>query len=256
MTKPNALASILDWDSAHFGFVIARVTSEALGPLEAKEIDAWARAQQVRCLYFLCCADHIETIRTAEQAGYRLVDIRMTYEQRLQKALSLPALHNTADVRPSRADEVSALEDITRTCQFDTRFSVDPGFPAERSRELYTTWVRNSCEGYAQQVLVAHLDEQPVGYISCHLEAGARLGSIGLVAVSSAAQGRGIGRQLVMSALHWFQEQHVDMVSVVTQGRNLVSQRLYQSCGFLTGSVHLWYHKWYEEDDHESYNSV
>jgi GNAT superfamily N-acetyltransferase len=179
----------------------------------------------------------------------------MTYERSLRKALPLPVDH-TADIRPSCADEVSALEDITRTCQFDTRFSVDPGFPPERSRELYTTWVRKSCEGFAQQVLVAHLNEQPVGYISCHLEGSERRGSIGLVVVASQAQGRGIGKQLVMSALQWFYEQNAETVSVVTQGRNLVSQRLYQACGFLTGSVHLWYHKWYEVESHESFNSI
>jgi dTDP-4-amino-4,6-dideoxy-D-galactose acyltransferase len=245
MTKSNALASILDWDSTHFGFVIARITNQALDPIQAREIDTWARAHQVRCLYFLCPADQIGSIRTAEQAGYHLVDIRMTYEQSLRKAPPLPADY-TADIRPNCADEVSTLEDITRTCQFETRFSVDSGFPPERSRELYVIWVRKSCEGYAQQVLVAHLNGQPVGYISCHLEDSRRWGSIGLVAVASQVQGRGIGRQLVMSALHWFHEQNVETVSVVTQGRNLASQRLYQACGFLTRAVHLWYHRWYE----------
>jgi hypothetical protein len=30
-----------------------------------------------------------------------------------------------------------------------------------------------------------------------------------------------------------------------TTQRNYAAQRLYQRCGFLTGSIHLWYHKWY-----------
>ena len=34
-------------------------------------------------------------------------------------------------------------------------------------------------------------------------------------------------------------------MKVVTQGRNIAGQRLYQRCGFLTRSVELWYHKWY-----------
>jgi hypothetical protein len=32
---------------------------------------------------------------------------------------------------------------------------------------------------------------------------------------------------------------------VVTQGNNLAAQRLYQTCGFLSRDLQLWYHKWY-----------
>ena len=46
------------------------------------------------------------------------------------------------------------------------------------------------------------------------------------------------------SALDWFATQGVEKVTVVTQGRNGAAQRLYQRCGFVTGSIHLWYHKW------------
>jgi ribosomal protein S18 acetylase RimI-like enzyme len=38
----------------------------------------------------------------------------------------------------------------------------------------------------------------------------------------------------------------VQRVSVVTQGRNVAAQKLYQSCGFTTCSVQLWYHWWLE----------
>jgi ribosomal protein S18 acetylase RimI-like enzyme len=33
-------------------------------------------------------------------------------------------------------------------------------------------------------------------------------------------------------------------VSVVTQGRNVAAQRLYQRAGFVTASTQLWYHRW------------
>ena len=32
--------------------------------------------------------------------------------------------------------------------------------------------------------------------------------------------------------------------SLVTQGRNLYAQRLYQKAGFFTKGTELWYHKW------------
>ena len=36
----------------------------------------------------------------------------------------------------------------------------------------------------------------------------------------------------------------IKKIFVVTQGRNYMAQRLYQSAGFKTFSTELWYHKW------------
>jgi dTDP-4-amino-4,6-dideoxy-D-galactose acyltransferase len=55
----------------------------------------------------------------------------------------------------------------------------------------------------------------------------------------------GVGRALVVNAIRWFSGQGVDSVSVVTQGRNVRAQRLYQRCGFTTRSVELWFHRWF-----------
>ena len=88
-----------------------------------------------------------------------------------------------------------------------------------------------------------------MGYVSCHLDGEDGAGRIGLVAVSSHARGDGLGRTLVLAALRWFEEQGVGTVRVVSQARNCEAQRLYQRCGFVTDSVHLWYHKWYEPQD-------
>lgn len=45
-------------------------------------------------------------------------------------------------------------------------------------------------------------------------------------------------------ALEWFAARDIQSVQVVTQGRTISAQRLYQNCGFMTHSVQLWYHKW------------
>lgn len=124
-----------------------------------------------------------------------------------------------------------------------TRFFFDQNFPRDKCKSLYATWIRRSCEDYADQVLTAHADGQAVGYITCK-----RLkddeGQIGLFGVERQARGRGIGRSLVYAALDWFASKSIQTVRVVTQGRNISAQRLYQSCGFLTHSIQLWYHRW------------
>ena len=62
-------AEILEWDTAFFGFRIARVLGGALTPESADEIDTWCAGERVRCLYLLCRADDTSTIRAAEDTA-------------------------------------------------------------------------------------------------------------------------------------------------------------------------------------------
>ena len=85
---------------------------------------------------------------------------------------------------------------------------------------------------------------EPGGYVTCELEPGGRQGKIGLLGLAADQRGRGLAQALAGRALGWFFTAGCEQVSVVTQGRNLAAQRLYQRTGFLTQKVQLWYHKW------------
>jgi dTDP-4-amino-4,6-dideoxy-D-galactose acyltransferase len=50
---------------------------------------------------------------------------------------------------------------------------------------------------------------------------------------------------VVRAAQAFFLAQGVTEVTVVTQGRNIEAQRLYQKCGFLSRAIYYWYHKWF-----------
>jgi len=230
-------AEILEWDTALFGFRIARVPSGTLTPESAAEIDAWCAREGVRCLYLLCKSEDLATIRVAEEHQYRLADVRIT----LRWQPEAPCIGPSGVVRPAGAEDLPALEAISRECYQETRFSNDPGFPGPLVTRLYETWTRRSLEGWADAVLLAEDDSGVGGYITCHKQ-GWR---IGLVAVSNRSRGEGIGRTLVGRALEWFRAQGAPEVFVSTQGRNARAVRLYQRCGFLLHSVELWYHKWY-----------
>jgi dTDP-4-amino-4,6-dideoxy-D-galactose acyltransferase len=238
---------ILEWDTAFFGFRVARVRGDVLTQARVRQIDAWSRQANVCCLYFLSRADDACTTRLAEDNSFRLVDIRMTLAHRAPGAIG--GIKGRVDcatiVRHVRPEDVCSLQSMAREMYHDTRFYFDANFPMHLCDLLYETWMKLSCEGYADAVLVAELGGIPVGYISCHLDEESRTGRIGLVGVSSQARGRGVGQTLVSSALEWLSAQDVQEVLVVTQGRNIAAQCLYQRCGFLTQTVQLWYHKWY-----------
>lgn len=235
MTSP---AHYLQWDSDFFERRIARVSGSTLDEESATNILTWCEAEQVDCVYLLAEADHARTVQLAEAHEFGFMDIRLTLERKAPWR-SKPS----NSIRPFVASDIPALKAIASISHRDTRFYYDPHFPDERCDQLYETWIENSCKGFADQVLVAVHEDQPVGYITCHLHEST--GDIGLIAVSTSAQGRGYGTQLIEAALDWFAQQRVTSVSVVTQGRNVPAQRLYQKCGFLTKSLQLWYHRWF-----------
>lgn len=235
----DGLCEHLHWDSEFFGRRIARVTAPELTAETASEVVAAARADGVECLYFLASADHPPSLLAAQSVGFRLVDVRVTLERGLEGVdAGLPE-----GVASFASEDVAPITAIARTSHRDSRFYADPGFEDERCDDLYQTWIENSCNGFAEDVLVVHGKGGASGYISCHLNDDGS-GQIGLIAVGEVARGRGQGGLLVRGSLGWFRERGCDRAVVVTQGRNVGALRLYERAGFLTRSVEIWCHLW------------
>jgi dTDP-4-amino-4,6-dideoxy-D-galactose acyltransferase len=240
---------LLSWDTNFFQFPIGRVEADAMDDARALEIEEWTRTHPVRCLYFLARADQPETVRAAEKHGFRLMDIRVTLERKLNTPVESPTTKAPYDFRAAAAEDVPKLQAIAATAHTDTRFFKDGIFPREKTEALYAQWIQRECQGEAQQVIVATQEQSPIGYVSCHLAAGQGEGSIGLLAAAEKHQRRGIGHGLIVAGLHWFQSKGAACVSVVTQGGNASKVRIYERCGFVTRQVQLWYHKWYAAAD-------
>ena len=248
MASSSPVCKILDWDTNFFGFRIARVCADTLTSDSIRSIDDFCLHNQVRCLYFLSTIQEPGTTCLAEEHGFKWVDIRLTFEiatSRNSYFSKDKGSSNTVTICPAKTTDVADLVEISRNSYVDSRFYFDTSFPRSQAEALYQTWIKVSCEGWAEAVLVAVMDHGPVGYITCHLDADQKSGNIGLVGVSSQVHGQGIGKSLVFNALSWFADQGMEKVTVVTQGRNVAAQRLYQRCGFITEKIQLWYHKWY-----------
>ena len=189
------------------------------------------------CLYLLVDAGDTSEVFAAEDAGFRLMDVRVELER--------ATAPEPAAVREQRLGDVDALRAIARVSHGDTRFYADPRFPDDRCDELYDTWIRRSCEGWADVVLVTD-DDTPSGYVSVHADPVASFGSIGLIAVAEEARGHGLGRELARGAVDWCDSNELGRITVATQARNVDAQRVFQQAGFRTYSVKISFHKWYE----------
>ncbi len=242
--KPDSLCNYLDWDSEFFSRRIARVASNRLTEETLKGVLGWSEENSIDCLYFLADAADKESAALAASNGFRFVDIRTTYERPLAGDDSFG--ERAAEIRKVLPEDVPALRSIAGVSHRDSRFYFDPGFSESACNALYETWIEKSCQGYANAVLVAEIEGRAVGYLSLHLDEG-NTGQIGLIAVGADTQGHGLGKKLINESLRWFASEGVGRVTVVTQGRNVIAQRLYQKFGFMLTSVEVWYHRWFQE---------
>jgi dTDP-4-amino-4,6-dideoxy-D-galactose acyltransferase len=235
---------LLEWDSRFFGFRIARALVRSLAPENVDAIRRWCESERVRCLYFLAGSSDTQSMRLAAANGYDLVDIRVTLEAVLRRRRP-PAEPGRTRIEPARGADIDALRAIARISHRDSRFYADPHFEADRCDRLYETWIEKSMRDPAGVVLVPRCDGQVAGYLACRL-AGDGEGELTLVAIAPAFQHHRIGQALVSAGLEWLRGRDTARVRVVTQGRNVGAQRLYQGCGFVTQRVELWYHRWFD----------
>ncbi len=242
--KPDSLCNYLDWDSEFFSRRIARVASGRLDSETLKGVLSWSEENSIDCLYFLADAADKESAALAADNNFRFVDIRTTYERPLAGDDSFG--ERAPEIRKALPQDVPALRAIAGVSHQDSRFYFDPAFSEAACNALYETWIEKSCQGYANAVLVAELEGRAVGYISLHLDEE-NTGQIGLIAVGADAKGHGLGKKLINESLRWFASEGVGRVTVVTQGRNVIAQRLYQRFGFMLTSVEVWYHRWFLE---------
>jgi ribosomal protein S18 acetylase RimI-like enzyme len=229
----------LEWDSAFFGVPIARVRPTRLDEGVAARIDAWAAAEGIRCLYLLADLGDMPTVRLAEQHGYRLVGVKMTYEANPGQMRRVASAAQMSAVRRAVAEDIPGLREIARTSYRATRFYNDPDFADAQCDELYATWIERSVQGAADYVFAVGPVGEPFGYITCY-----RDGRSGMAGVRADKRGRGYGVALYQAKFAWSAAERLEKIALVTQGGNLRAQSLLQRFGARMTGVGLWYHRW------------
>jgi dTDP-4-amino-4,6-dideoxy-D-galactose acyltransferase len=236
-TLPVALEQ-LGWDSEHFGFPIARLHAEHCTVEQLHEAVDAAQQSGIRCIYLLLDAADDARLDAAQRAGFLVRDVRLELERPLDGTVAEP---NPA--REARATDIASLDRIARERFTDARFFTDLNFPAHRAADLYGAWLRRGLDSPERRVWVAGDAE---GFLIAHFDEQERTGRIELIAVAAGSEGRGHGATLVAAAGGRFAAAGLRRARVVTQGRNLAAQRLYQRMGYRTIAVGLWLHWWGE----------
>lgn len=236
----------LKWDSDLFGRRIGRINSDELTPKDLDAVDRWAEDNQIDCIYSLCNAGDHETIRLLARYGFDFIDIRVTldHEDPASGFKENVAERPGIDIREARPADLDAVRAIARGAHHDSRFYVDSRFPSDKCDRLYELWLEKSLVSESDILLVAHLEQQLVGYFVISTGPDG-VGRMTLLAVTPAARGRGVAAALIQEAMRRFAEAECPRIVIITQGTNIASQRAFQGWGFRTRMFELWHHKWY-----------
>lgn len=236
----GARLEFLPWDTGHFGVRIGRLHADRFDADTAAAVRAWVRAERVRCVYWLAGLGRADSIRRAQEAGFRAVDVRVTLDA---DADALAAASPQRGVRRLVPADVARVARLSRTAFRDARFHRDGRFDRARCDRLYEIWARKECAADDCVVLVRGPRGAPTGFVTLRLDPAA-VGRVGLVAVAAAGRGRGTGLALVRTALARARDRGAAAVSVVTQGSNVAAIRTYERAGFRVRTTELWLHCW------------
>jgi TDP-D-fucosamine acetyltransferase len=228
---------LLPWDSDHFGVRVARIETTEPGGYPPSDVEDWVAEHEVDCVYLLTDEAPAHT-RWAARAGFNFVGTKLDFE--IPAADAAPGA-----VRPGRAEDLAAFDELLRRGYAGSRFFFDERFARDAAESLYVGWLERSLVGaFDDATLVAEHDGQPAGFVTLRREE--QTARIGLIGVSAASRRQGIAARLVEAARGWARAEGYAALRVATQGSNTAAARLYERAGGVLVSHQLWFHRWTE----------
>lgn len=239
------LIEILEWDTNHFGFKVARMnaaTSEELQPA----LDSCA-ALRVKLLIHRCNTDNLHFVHQLERQGFELMGTNLRYCLNLADT-QITYVPGPAIIRPCRNTETNDVAAIARIAftNYTGHFHNDPRLDRAKCDALYVEWARNSCldQNLADLVLVVEMEGKIVGFDSHKIIKGKVADGV-ISGVSPQAQGKGIRKALMVAGINWCKSRGLERMEEGVDANNYRIQRVLVSLGFRMYASFYTFHKWF-----------
>lgn len=227
----------LEWDSAHFGFDIAKLELDK-GESEQK-VRALLGRTRAECIISRVPTSDLQGAWVLEESGFELMDILIRLDLGVSAFIRGPS-RSGCQVRDYRQSDIASLREIARTSFTTGHFRSDKRFDQKKVDELYSLWVKK-CVERQFEFSVAVSDGEPVGFVAARDEGAKSV--IELVAVDSATRSRGVGNDLMSCYLETAKQRH-GKVEIGVHLDNIPALRLYERLGFAVSQGELTFHRW------------
>jgi ribosomal protein S18 acetylase RimI-like enzyme len=252
----------LKWDTNYFGIRMAKIPHLIVHRKYPQQFELRRQliirlmqecsARNIKHLSARVAKEDVSSIHALESHGFRLMDLIVTGFVNINGWIS-PETKPKWPVREFSPHELPILVELANEAFIKgriarQRFHNDPFLPIEKSDKLYVQWLINASKGLADTILVAEMNNKPVGFCACRVERelskriGFRIGVIFLTGVLPSARGKGVHSSMLDYALKWFSNK-VDVVEIGAEVSNYAAQRGWRNYGFKIVRSQCTFHK-------------
>jgi ribosomal protein S18 acetylase RimI-like enzyme len=232
-------------DEQRFGVRVARASGVTVEMLPG--IERFCCEHGVELVIARSDANELAAVQEMEQHEFRLMDTLVYYRRSLSE-IPETTLEPGIVIRPVRKNEPDEVRAIAAAVfkGYGGHYHADPRLDPTQCDEVYPSWAYRSCVSpdVAGAVLVAESASGLVGFVAVRTNSEEE-GEVTLYGVIPSVQGRGVGRALLVTAMHRLRENRLSHVIISTQVTNFTSQRVWVRLGFTPYRAFYTFHKWY-----------
>lgn len=202
-----------------------------------------------------CDTDDFETIHSLENKGFHMVDTMLNFSYDYKNPpfaeILRPACKIDISVRISDCNDCEQLMELSRRAfgKHFGRFHADPQIKHEEAIAVYEQWLKSSCRGWADWIVIAEKEKRIAGYSVWKkpsrrdLDYGVRLGHYSIGAIDPSYHRQGLFGLLTYEGMKLLLPD-CDYIDGPTHINNYGVQRGYSKLGWqIIGGRHS-FHKW------------
>ncbi|WP_396194525.1 GNAT family N-acetyltransferase [Flavobacterium sp.] len=218
----------MEWDSTFFGLRV--------GELDFNESQYFINEADYDLLYVVSNDDFNLKLKGFENSFS---------EQKIKfyKELKEPQQLSTNVFSFKETDAIQEVYELAYESGKHSRFLLDRKFGHEKFKELYQRWIDNSISGkFADDVLLYKIQEKSVGLLT--YKTIDKKAFVGLIAVSSQQQGKGIGGILLKHLEGFLYNKGIESLTIPTQHQNKQACYFYNKLGYSISEQTYIKHYW------------
>lgn len=222
-----------DWDSEQLGIRCGLI--DAIGfvgndmVLAARINKMCASNKDIKFITIKLPGDRLKAVNALIKSGASLIDVEVTFMY-LNKEATVPVRRIPVGLSVvfCKECESAPLIPLAREMRL-SRFFNDPHIPSRKAIKLWKASIKGHCEGFADEILIAHIGNKTCGMVTIRRVAGESI-FLHIVGVLKEFQGKGIAAAMLRKIIERFAEDH--KIYVETQLGNIRAQAAYQNAGF------------------------